>query len=52
MCKFFGMSRSGCYAFVYRLGRPEKDAALAEAIAQQQNRMNLPLQTGCLLTGQ
>ena len=33
MCR--GASRSGCYAFVHRLGRPEKDAALAEAIAQQ-----------------
>ena len=35
MCKFFGVSRSGCYAFVHRLGRPEKDAALAEIIGQQ-----------------
>ena len=35
MCKFFGVSRSGYYAFVHRLGRPEKDAALAEVIAQQ-----------------
>ena len=38
MCKFFGVSRSGYYAFVHRLGRPEKDAALAEAIAQQRER--------------
>ena len=38
MCKFFGVSRSGCYAFVHRLGRPEKDAALAELIAQQRER--------------
>ena len=30
MCKFFGVSRSGYYAFVHRLGRLEKDAALAE----------------------
>ena len=32
MCKFFGVSRSGCYAFVDRLGRPEQDAALVEVI--------------------
>ena len=38
MCKFFAVSRSGYYAFVRRLGKPEKDAALAEAIAQQQER--------------
>ena len=38
MCKFFGVSRSGCYAFVHRLGRPEKDVALAELIAQQRER--------------
>ena len=38
MCKFFAVSRSGYYAFVHRLGRPEKDAALAEVIAQQRER--------------
>ena len=38
MCKFFSASRSGYYAFVRRLGRPEKDAALAEVIAQQRER--------------
>ncbi len=38
MCKFFGVSRSGYYAFVHRLDRPEKDAALAELIAQQRER--------------
>ena len=38
LCKFFAVSRSGYYAFVRRLGRPEKDAALAEAIAQQRER--------------
>ena len=32
------MSRSGYYTFVHRLGRPEKDAALAELIAQQRER--------------
>ena len=38
MCKFFAVSRSGYYAFVQRLDRPEKDAALAEVIAQQRER--------------
>lgn len=38
MCGFFQVSRSGYYDFVHRLGRPEKDAALAEIIAQQQER--------------
>jgi len=38
MCAFFAVSRSGCYAFVHRPGRPEKEAALAERIAQQQER--------------
>ncbi len=32
------VSRSGYYAFVHRLDRPEKDAALAETIAQQRER--------------
>ena len=32
MCKFFGVSRSGYYDFVKRLGRPEKDADLAKEI--------------------
>ena len=38
MCCFFQVSRSGYYDFVHRLGRPEKDAALAEIIAEQQER--------------
>ena len=38
MCKFFGVSRSGYYAFVHRLRKPEKDAALAGLIAQQRER--------------
>ena len=38
MCRFFGVSRSGYYAFVHRLGSPEKDAGLAEDIRQQQKR--------------
>ena len=32
MCRFFGVSRSGYYAFVHRLGRPEPDASLAQEI--------------------
>ena len=35
MCSFFQVSRSGYYDFVHRLGRPEKDAALAEIIWEQ-----------------
>ena len=38
MCKFFGVSRSGYYDFVHRLGKPEKDTDLAEEIRQQQER--------------
>ena len=38
MCKFFAVSRSGYYAFVHRLGKSEKDAALAGLIAQQRER--------------
>lgn len=38
MCKFFVVSRSGYYDFVHRLGKPEKDATLAELIAQQRER--------------
>ena len=38
MCRFFGVSRSGYYDFVQRIGRPEKDGALAEEIRQLQER--------------
>ena len=38
MCRFFQVSRSGYYDFVHRLGRQEKDAALAEIIAEQRER--------------
>ena len=38
MCRFFQVSRSGYYDFVHRLGRPEKDAVLAEIIAEQRER--------------
>ena len=36
MCKFFGVSRSGYYAFIHRLDRPDRDADLAEAIRRKQ----------------
>ena len=38
MCRFFQVSRSGYYDIVHRLGRPEKDAVLAEIIAEQRER--------------
>lgn len=38
MCRFFQVSRSGYYDFVHCLDRPEKDAALAEIIAEQRER--------------
>ena len=38
MCRFFAVSRSGYYSFVQRMNRPEKDAALAEIIRQQQTK--------------
>ena len=38
MCKFFVVSRSGYYAFVKRLGRPEPDAELAKKISECQNK--------------
>ncbi|MBQ3262816.1 MAG: IS3 family transposase [Oscillospiraceae bacterium] len=38
MCKFFGVSRSGYYAFLQRLGKPDRDADLAEAIRREQQR--------------
>ena len=36
MCKFFGVSRSGYYDFVKRLGKPELDADLAKKISECQ----------------
>ena len=36
MCRFFGVSRSGYYAYVQRLDRPASDAALAEQIRECQ----------------
>ena len=38
MCQFFSVSRSGYYSYVKRMNRPEKDAALAEMIRQQQSK--------------
>ena len=38
MCKFFGVSRSGYYDFVKRLGQPEHDADLAEKILECQDK--------------
>lgn len=37
MCKFFGVSRSGYYSFVQRLGKPERDAELARSIEDCQS---------------
>lgn len=36
MCRYFGVSKSGYYDCVKRIGRVEKDAQLAEIIRQQQ----------------
>ena len=38
MCKFFGVSRSGYYDFLKRLGTPEQDAELANMIEQCQRK--------------
>ena len=38
MCRFFGVSRSGYYSYVKRLGSPEKDAALAGKLKTHQER--------------
>ena len=40
MCRFFEVSRSGYYDFVKRLGKPEKDADLAEKIRICQERVD------------
>ena len=34
MCRFFGVSRSGYYDFLKRLGKPEHDEALGKAIEE------------------
>lgn len=38
ICRFFRVSRSGYDNFFHRLGRPEKNAALAEITAEQRSR--------------
>lgn len=38
MCRFFEVSRSGYYDFVRRTGKPEKDAGMAQVIAEQRER--------------
>jgi len=38
MCRFFEVSRSGYYDYVKRMGRAERDAALAEEIRKQQDK--------------
>ena len=38
MCQFFGVSRSGYYSYVDRMGSVEKDAALAEKMKTHQDR--------------
>ncbi|MDC0700609.1 IS3 family transposase [Blautia wexlerae] len=35
MCRFFEVSRSGYYNFIRRLGKPDRDAELADIIAAQ-----------------
>jgi len=37
MCTFFGVSKSGYYDFVKRMGKPNRDENLAQAIAQCQS---------------
>ena len=38
MCNFFGVSRSGYYDFLKRLGKPEHDEALCKAIEECQRK--------------
>ena len=38
MCQFFGVSRSGYYSYVSRMGTADKDARLAEKIKEHQDR--------------
>ena len=38
MCKFFGVSRSGYYNYVKRLGQPEHDVELAKKIQECQDK--------------
>ena len=38
MCRFFGVSRSGCYDYVKRLDQPAHDRELAAIIGEQQEK--------------
>ena len=38
MCRFFGVSRSGYYDFIHRMGNEEKDLELVTIIRDHQNR--------------
>lgn len=38
MCRFFGVSRSGCYDYVKRLDQPAHDGELAAIIGEQQKK--------------
>jgi len=38
MCRFFGVSRSGYYDFIHRMGNKEKDSELADIIRNHQER--------------
>ncbi len=45
MCRFFGVSRSGYYDFVKRLGQAETGAELAGKIKECQNRTDKTMAT-------
>ena len=38
MCKFFGISRSGYYAWIHKLNQPNPDQAVIDQIARQQKQ--------------
>ena len=38
MCKFFGVSRSGYYAYTHNLNRPNPNQSIIDQIARQQKR--------------
>ena len=38
MCKFFGVSRSGYYAYTHNLNRPNPNQPIIDQIARQQKR--------------
>lgn len=40
MCHFFGVSRSGYYDYVKRLGNKDNDSDLADIIREQQKKCN------------